>query len=294
MVLLSVVALGLFLTTPIANAQGTKGRPEQRSGPITARARSAPRERVDRRARILNRATALAILKENAERLLIPQPFGCPGSLETISIRLNVRLYGVQATDDELSGRKPIDYSALSALPKREYTDAKLLDQLAKVGILRQESVYNLPAQYEGYPNLYIPPAMNVSYDTVPNPDVASSNPGFGAGIIWGRYSFTQVTGIAQSGTTAAVDAIISATPTETALRVLSIVHKLLQQEGIDQAELVSFFDNAHYPGTIMDNARICYGILSDEQQHYRYHQNRGHTWRFALYDDGWRVGGCR
>ena len=262
--LCSILTLTLVLTTQTASAQTNKRTSSQR-----APSRTSATERVDSRARVLNRSTALALVKASGE-----SPFDVDGCRKRWAIKLNLdeRWFGLQATGDDLSSR-PLDFSRHS---KGDYMDAKLFARLEKVGILKQQSIENLPAGRSAIGQ----PSVFVRYVVVPRADVQAGDGGI-AYIFGSRCGATKVTGIAQMGITASVETVTPVIPTEFGLQVFYIFHSFLQDEGIDETRL----DRVDYDGY----KNKCRDFLIAERNISHYTEIR-RTFHLVRYDDGWRV----
>jgi len=232
--------------------------------PAVCYSTSANSSRANTQAR-LTRATALAILKKNTERLLRSQyiePY--------INFPIDVALTQVKASPEEISGTKPVDYSHL---PKGAAMDGKVLDRLAKAGIVKQMWVQNKTNHLgESY--------MWVHYNVVSQPLITPIAQFYSLKV--GEASFSGVTGILQQGGAAQIEATISIAPTPIFVQIKGIVNKLLQEEGITETDLRAKYD-------FYGSRSFCLDVLTQSRKLVTQGKDTL-TYMLVRYDDGWRV----
>ena len=158
LLLVCVIALACQFQFEL-HAQTSKQRTRQRSSSGT---RNASGERINRRAAVLNRATALAILNEGiptSSHQCDSYGFGPVGHFFEFGL---AEYLPRPPTEGELLGRTPIDYSSL---PRGRYLDQKLLNEYAKAGIIRLVKITS------SGPDLWTKKlATRIEYAAEPNP----------------------------------------------------------------------------------------------------------------------------
>jgi hypothetical protein len=260
----TLIAAALFImcwTTPIAQTQTTKGKPAQRSR-MTPRKNNGGAERVDRRARTLNRATALAMLKETGLRIR-PQ----------LNIAWSLPLSGPQLTTPSQDSDSPATTAEIGRQRMLLVSNLELYTALVKAGFLTgpTSSLLEIPDPTGHRRTTYVfglIPGVGIEEFVMNNweKDVVFT-------LVQG--SVTQVTGIYQEdgAATATVTAIIAIEPTQLYWRLKKVVAAVSANQ--------TLASDSGYPSVWANFPDVAQLYQTDTQQR-----------TFIRFDDGWRC--CR
>lgn len=262
----AIVATTLYtlfiVLTPMAQTQTTKGRSAQKPQRASSRKSTGATERVDRLARSLNRATALALLKETS-----------PWIRPKLNVGFALPLSGPQLTTPFRDDTSPAGIAEAERQTRLLASNLELYMGLVKAGFLTGPTSSLLEVS-----NSTALPPTTYAFEVIPEPDIEVKQSGN-----WERYavfplvqgSFTQVTGIYQDpGTaTATVTVIIAIEPTQLYWRLKKVVTAISARQTLPN-------DSRHNPIWVSfpDVAQL---YQTDTQQR-----------TFVRYDDGWRC--CR
>lgn len=226
-----------------------------------------------RKSKTLSRETALSLLKEKPELLKSSKS-------EKVVVQFPWGIRRARASEDEIAGRVPLELPNLSTLaevgiipgssPFEDFLMGHFFIHAVKRGMFfRQRSVMNNSG------------GVNVEYSEILHPDVNWSNryreedrvnywEGYPIRVwlVGARGSFGQVTGIHQTGSDASADVEIVYTPTEGQQRMKEIAAETMKDLGLEPERFTE----------------LCKCHFLDIPGKYT------RTYRFALYDDGWRV----
>jgi hypothetical protein len=261
----TVITAALFIMcwiTPMAQAQTTKGKPAQKSQRTSTRKNNGGAERVDRRARTLNRATALAMLKETAPRIR-PQ----------LNAAFSLPLSGPQLTTPLQDDERPGTIAEVQRQRTQLTANLEFYDALVQAGFLTgpTPSLLEIPDPTGQRRTTYV-------FGLIPAPGIEEfvlNNWQTDAVFTLVQGSFTQVTGIYQEpgAATATVTATIAIEPTPLYWRLKKVVAAISAKQTLPS-------DTRHNPIWVSfpDVAEL---YKTDTQQK-----------TFIRYDDGWRC--CR
>lgn len=152
--------------------------------------------------------------------------------------------------------------------------DGKLFGCLAKADVLRQG--YGRNKKYPLTGASY----MHLHYNLIPQPYISELAQYYTLKVR--KASFSSVTGIFQVGGAAQVEATIQLAPTPLFSRIKEIVDKLLEEEGITEADLRAKYD-------FHGSRSFCLDILEQNRKLLTQGTNKL-TFTLLRYDDGWRV----
>jgi hypothetical protein len=259
----TLIAAALFIMcwiTPMAQTQKTKGRSAQKSQRTSSR--NGGGERVDSRAVTLNRATALAILKQSPPRIR-PQ----------LNVKFVLPLSGPQLMTPSQDNDFPGTIAEVERQRKLLASNLELYLALVKAGFLigPTSSLLEITDGMGHHPTTYV-------FELIPTPGIEvkqSGNWERDARFTLVQGSFSEVTGIYQEpgAATATVTATISIEPTQLYWRLKKIV-------GAVSANQTQASDSG-YPVLWASFPDVAQLYQTDTQQR-----------TFIRFDDGWRC--CR
>jgi hypothetical protein len=258
------VALSTFFIvcsiTPMVQAQKTKTRVVQKSQRASSRDGGA--ERVDRRAGTLNRATALAILKETAPRI---RP--------KLNIAWSLPLSGPQLTTPYRDSDFPGTIAEVERQRKLLASNLELYLLLVKAGFLTgpTSSLLEIPDPTGHRQTTFV-------FELIPQPGIEVTqlnNWERDALFTLVQGSVTQVTGIYQEpgAATATVMATIAIEPTQLYWRLKKVVEAISANQ--------TLASDSGYPALWANFPDVAELYQTDTQQR-----------TFIRFDDGWRC--CR
>jgi hypothetical protein len=246
---------------PLTNAQIKKQRTSQKSQRVSRKSNGGA-ERVDRRARILNRATALAMLKETAPRIR-PQ----------LNIAWSLPLSGPQLTTPYQDSDSPRTIAEIGRQRMLLASNLELYMALVKVGFLTgpTSSLLEIPDPTGQRRTTYV-------FGLIPGVGIEEfvmNNWETDAVFTLVQGSYTQVTGIYQEdgAATATVTAIVAVEPTPLYWRLKKVIAAVSANQ--------TLASDSGYPALWASFPDVSQLYTSDTQQK-----------TFIRFDDGWRC--CR